>query len=86
MQDGLDEEGAYKKAISYIDELEDIKYKELCSLHDSFNQKNISLPYLNDKSIADELALWKQKLFETPYEELELADQGRIRFMTLLTL
>ena len=76
MQEGLDEETAYNKAVSYIDELEDQSYNELKSILDTFKENNVTLPYLNEKSLAEELAQWKQKLLETPYEELDLADQG----------
>ena len=80
IQEGFDEDTAYNKARAYVDELEDKSYQELKSFLDTFKDNNINLPYLSDKSIADELTMWKQKLLETPYEELDLADQGSFNY------
>ena len=78
MQAGLDEETAYKKAVDFVDELEDNAYQNLSELIEKINSSGAKVSILNDSDTKETIDLWHIRLSKTPYEKLELADQGEL--------
>lgn len=80
MQDGLNEEEAYRKALEYVAEMEDKSFQELKAVQEVLNTQGTTAPYLSDPLIANEVQTWQNKLKETTYEELTLAEQGELDY------
>jgi hypothetical protein len=81
MQNGDDEEMAFRKAELYVDELENQSYLDLKALHEALAEMGAKAPFMSDSKLMEEIDSWKQKLQDSPYSELELADQGEIDFL-----
>jgi hypothetical protein len=81
MQNGDDEETAFRKAELFVDELENQSYLDLKALHEALAEMGAKAPFMSDDKLMEEINSWKQKLQESPYSELELADQGEIDFL-----
>ncbi|KAJ1409660.1 hypothetical protein B484DRAFT_403134 [Ochromonadaceae sp. CCMP2298] len=81
MQNGDDEETAFRKAELYVDELENQSYLDLKALHEALAEMGAKAPFMSDSKLMEEIDSWKQKLQDSPYSELELADQGEIDFL-----
>lgn len=75
---GMDEESAYKKAVEYIDELENASYESIIDFKKLIESADATKPIVSDPAVLEEIAFWKQKLATTKYTEMELADQGDI--------
>ena len=81
MQTGLSEDEAYIKAKEVVDSLESSAYDSLKALKEKIGEESDSRPaVLADKEVAEEVASWRTKLSETPYDELDLADQGELDY------
>lgn len=81
IQAGLSEEEAYKKAIAYVDEMEDQSYTELKQLVETLSKANARVPFAADPKISVKISFWREKLARTPYSTLSLAAQGEIDFI-----
>jgi hypothetical protein len=81
MQQGMDEEGAYDEAMKYIETLESASYAELKSLLEKGGLKDARKPFTADATVADAIITLRAKLKETPYNQMELAEQGEIDYI-----
>jgi len=87
MKNGMDEETAYKKAVEYVDDIENSAYESLIEFKKLVDSADASKPYLSDPAIVEEIAYWKNQLETTKYQEMEPADQGDIdRFIQMSLL
>eukprot|EP01039_Chlorochromonas_danica_P001781 gene1781-1946_t len=80
MQEGLDEEAAYKKALKYLSELENEAYVSLKKAIDTVKKEGATAPFVSDPTVAETIAHWQEKLKQIPYENLGLAEQGELDF------
>jgi len=78
MQSGLDEDEAYAQAKDSVDGMESAAYDDLAELRAKVESDDSRPALLADPVITEGLAKWRDVLAETPYDELELADQGEI--------
>lgn len=76
----LSEEEAYKKAVEYIDQVENEAYVSLKAIKDTLqNEGNRS--FASDAAVTEKILYWREVLKETIYEELTLEDQGEIDYL-----
>lgn len=80
MQEGMTEEEAYRKALEYVGEVEDQSFQQLKSVQDALNAQGATAPFLSDPNVATTVETWQNKLKETSYEELTLAEQGELDY------
>lgn len=78
IQAGMEEEAAYKKAVQYVDELEDKSYSEMKELVQFIAESNAQLPRTVDEKISQRISFWREKMLSTPYESLPLAERGQV--------
>eukprot|EP01038_Epipyxis_sp_PR26KG_P005458 gene5458-7554_t len=79
MTSGMSEDEAYKVAMNYVHELESKDYEKILDLHEMLRKDGIKVSSIaNDSSLSADVEHWRNILQETPYESLELADQGEI--------
>ena len=81
MQSGLSEEEAYKKSVEYVNVLENEAYLRLKETFRIIKEKDAMLPTIIDKELSPIIASWREKLQQTPYSEMSLADQGEIDYI-----
>mmetsp|Transcript_493 Transcript_493/g.660 ORF Transcript_493/g.660 Transcript_493/m.660 type:complete len:646 (+) Transcript_493:105-2042(+) len=81
MMNGDDEETAFQKAEMYINEIENKAYVELRSLRETLQDMNAKPPFIYDVETMEDIEKWQAKVGTTPYDELELADQGEIDYL-----
>ncbi len=80
MREGLSEDAAYQKALEYVNELEDNAYQQLKQAVDAAKKEGARATFVGDPSVAVDLAFWQAKILETPYDELELEEQGELDY------
>lgn len=81
MNAGMKEEEAYKKAVQYVDELEDRSYGEMKDLVQFIAESNAQLPRTVDEKVSQKISFWREKMQATPYESLPLAEKGEVDFI-----
>lgn len=79
MQSGMDENEAYAAAKGSVDEMESAAYNDIDTLREAVGSGSRPA-MLADPEVAEGLAKWQAAVAETPYEELDDADQGEIDF------
>jgi hypothetical protein len=80
MQQGLDEEEAFQKATEFVSDLESKSYEELKSVLDAIQNRNMTLPFMTDDSLVDDLSAWKAKLASVSYSEMNMTDKGELDY------
>lgn len=86
MEKGDTETAAYDKAVTYVEEREGEAYESLktlmSDLGDSMGGVDVKLPFLAtaEKDLTITLSMFKEMLSNTPYGDLDLADQGEIDY------
>lgn len=80
IQNGLDEETAYARAIDYINELESKSYQELQEIVRTLADVKATAPFTSDQEVSEAISKWNQKLSLIPYDDMELADQGELDY------
>lgn len=78
MQQGMSEEDAYYKAQEYVEELEGKAFDEMQALINAALSMGATSSFATDEAVAADIARWREKLADVPYNELSLADQGEI--------
>ena len=78
MKEGMDEEAAYRKAVEYVDDIENNSYEELLELKKVLEDSQAVDSFVSDPDSLNFISYWKEKLATTEYTDLELADQGEI--------
>ena len=92
MEKGDTETEAYEKAMTFVEEREGEAYENLKQLMSdlgaSMGGVDVKLPFLatSDKDLEGTLSMFKDMLSNTPYDELELADQGEIDYYIQMKL
>ena len=79
-QDGMTEESAYRKALEYVNEVEDESFQQLQRVEETLKQQHAKAPFLADPTIAATVETWQNKLKEVTYEQLTLAEQGELDY------
>ena len=80
MQNGLDEENAYKNAVEYVDDLESKSYDELKDFIKLMQTEKTKVPIVADAKIFTKISFWRERLKETQFEDMSLADQGELDY------
>ena len=82
IRSGLDEDAAYLKAVDHVNIIENESYLALREIFDIMQQQGAQLPTtVSDQDLSDTIAKWRQKLKDTPYLTMDLADRGEIDFI-----
>jgi hypothetical protein len=81
IQNGLDEESAYQKAIAYVNELEGESFLEMEKVSEAFSKMGTRAPFMTVPSIATEIKKWREALKGKSFLDLDLADQGEIDYL-----
>lgn len=80
MQQGMDEDEAFHKATEYVSDLESKSYEELKGVLDALKERNMTLPFMTDSNLVEELTAWKEKLAAVNYNDMNMADKGELDF------
>lgn len=80
MQQGMDEEEAFQKATDFVSDLESKSYEELKSVLGAIQERSMSLPFMADGNLVEDLTAWKEKLASMNYSEMSMADKGELDF------
>ena len=80
MEQGMSEEQAYDAAVKHVETLENQSYEDMKALLDKAGQKDARQPFLAaaDPALLEAIAALRAKLKETPYDQLDAADQGEV--------
>ena len=77
IQQGIDEDEAYHKAVAYVDIEESKSYENMKQTLDTIDlSKETRKSFISDPKIAQVIQAWRLKLQTVPYEDLDLAEQG----------
>ena len=80
MEQGMSEEQAYDAAVQHVETLESQVYEDMKALLEKAGQQDARQPFLAtaDPALLEAIAALRAKLKETPYDQLDAADQGEI--------
>jgi hypothetical protein len=81
MQAGMDEDLAYVHAVKHINDLESEAFLEFQKLSKEMKQRGASVTIASDSMLAEEIAMWREKMKWTPFEDMDVADQGEIDYL-----
>ena len=81
MQDGMSEEDAYRKALEYVDEVEDAAFYKIKQVQEAVQTATgAKNPYISNEDISKTIKEWQEKLQNKSYDELTLTEQGELDY------
>lgn len=76
----MTEEEALKAAKQYVSDLENKAYEDMISFKKSLDDRNARESFTSREGMMEEINKYRALLRETPYDALDLADQGEIDY------
>eukprot|EP00602_Paraphysomonas_sp_CaronLab_P000723 CAMPEP_0185027710 /NCGR_PEP_ID=MMETSP1103-20130426/12933_1 /TAXON_ID=36769 /ORGANISM="Paraphysomonas bandaiensis, Strain Caron Lab Isolate" /LENGTH=650 /DNA_ID=CAMNT_0027561817 /DNA_START=166 /DNA_END=2114 /DNA_ORIENTATION=+ len=81
MQQGVDEETAYVRALRYVEGLESAAYEESEKILEMMKEKGVSVVFAADEALIRDVGMWRERLADTRFSKMSLEEQGELDYL-----